>query len=205
LVVAMSEAAVTVHDIRFPDGEARKVDLGDAGWRLFGAGPRFVGLKSPEGKLRVLDLFDLKRTIELDAGSGSRLPLRLLFHADRALLLSSGKSQDEEPAGLGLTAFDLPSGKPAWGRPLVSEKMGACRSEAVAIYGDVVSLAVVPHDTARPVRQLVVKIDDGAVFDCSTDTGVARRDFPGVAGPVVLNGRVLVAGQDGVACLMSLE
>jgi hypothetical protein len=174
--------------------------------------------------VRVLDLADpdLVTKLPLDEPDRpGRRPVRLVFGARAALALDALDSDEGqrghvvEPV---LTAFELPgvkSGPPLpgrdrpearkiWKHRLASPSEGAFRVGVGEPFGDTLGLFVRPRDPGGAVRQSVVRIEDGAVFDCAPLV-LGAGQTPLSREPVVLNGRVIVECEEGIACLEGAE
>ena len=209
VVTRESDGTMGVRDVRLGGaGGKRTANWGDGDWRGLAAGRRFVGFRAPAGgggTVRVLDLSDPAQAIELkvddDAGQ-ARQPVHLAFRGRRALLLHAGEARAGELTGPQLAAFALPEGKRLWNRALAPAAAGPCRTTPLHVYGDTLSLAVAPTAGPQPVRQYVVRIEDGEMFDCSSALASPLQVPAPPASPVVLNGRVLVPTPAGAACLV---
>ena len=212
VVTRDSGGAIGVQDVRLAGAGGRRTADGVGGdWRGLAAGRRFVGFKPPagdRGTVRVLDLSNPGRAIELkvedDAGH-ARQPVHLAFCGSRAMLLYADEVRAGELTGPGLAAFELPEGKRLWNRALAPAAAGPCRTTPLHVYGGILSLAVAPTGGPRAVRQYVVRIEDGEMFDCSSVLDSARRAPAPAVSPVVLNGRVLVPTPAGPACLVGAK
>jgi outer membrane protein assembly factor BamB len=206
-----ADGAVAVLDVRTPEGgEGRSVKLERAEWRWIGAGSRFVGLKpgAGAGGVRVLDLADIQRAIELKINDGAgqaRQPVRMNFLGYRAILLYASEVHGEDLTAPGLAAFELPGGRKIWDRALAPAASGPCRVTKPSLYGDLISLAVTSRDGSQPTRRCVVAVAAGELFDCSTVADPPRPSSGAPGNPVVLNGRVLVSDPAGLICLVSAK
>ena len=205
-VTLEDSGTLRIRDIRMaPGGEGRTAEWGSAQWHPLASASRFAAFRSTAGggKVRVLDLLEPARDIELRAGDEpNRLPqpVRLAFVAGRALLLYADEIRPHELVAPGVAGFELPSGRLLWSRPLAAASAGPCRVSAPCPCGEFVGLTVLSDSSA--VRPRVIRVADGAMFDCSTARTDAARAWPGAGSPVVLNGWVVVPHQSGLACLV---
>lgn len=210
-LVLNTNGTVSVRDAWAPRGEgSRTVALGDQGWRPLGQGSGFAAfdMRNASGPVRVLDLSDFNRTVELAPGPTAtlkRLAHAAVFHGNRAFLVLTDVSAKGDVLSPALAAYDLPSGKMLWSSDLAPGVKGPCRVTPPEVYGNAVSLAVAAIDEPSAGRQLVFRIEDGAVFDCRAETRVAHKVMAGAGSPVVANGRVFIADSVGVSCLAIVE
>jgi hypothetical protein len=119
------------------------------------------------------------------------------------VLLFAEQVRGEELTSPSLEAFDLPEGKPAWKRILAPPEGGPCRASQLVLFGDCLSLLLTSAEASAAPRRLLVKVQDGEVFDCASI--MTPQPAPSAGSPVVLNGRVLFSDRWGVTCLMSLK
>jgi hypothetical protein len=153
-----------------------------------------------------VDLCATNRILRLELGSGRTCWPVQAFAADRRLLVLHAEKHAKglltDPA---LTAFDLPAATVAWTRRLAAENSGKWRIAEIGLYGDRMGITVVAGDRRQPCRQFVARIGDGNLFDCSAVLRGAGQNPVSAESPVVLNGRVLMVGEQGVACLAGRE
>jgi outer membrane protein assembly factor BamB len=210
VVTLQPDGTVLARDARGSRGIGSwKTNLESGGWHIFGVGSRFLGLRKQTGAepIRVLDLSDIGRTIEIkvtDSDGTPRRPNALVFQSNRALLVH-GTASTGDLVSPAMTAFDLPSGKALWTKELAPEITGACRVAQVAPYGNAVAVAVAAAGNALSNRQLVLALGDGSLFDCQAEMKIRQKVASGAWSPVVMNGRVVVAGDAGVSCLRTVE
>jgi hypothetical protein len=210
-LVLDTNGTVSVHDAWAPRGAgARTASLGGQDWRLLGLGPGFAAFVARDGSgpVRVLNFSDFDRAIELTPGPAAAPKRRahtVVFHDNRAFLVFVESSLKGDGVVPSLAAYELPSGKMLWTRELAPGHKGPCRVTMPEAWGSAVSVAIAPTDALSSGRQLVFRVEDGAAFDCRTQTGIAQEVAARTGGPIVANGRVFIAGTGGLSCLAVVE
>jgi hypothetical protein len=198
-----------LRDVRLRGNPApRVIDLGSEGWRAFCCGDGFlVACKVPgDGAIHAVDLCATNRILRLELESGrTRWPVQASIAGRRLVVLHAAKYAKGLLTDPALTAFDLPAATVAWTQRLTAEDSGTWRIAALGVCGGRMGITVVAGDRGQPCRQLVVGIGDGNLFDCSAVLGGAGQSPVSAESPVVLNGRVLMVGEQGVACLAGRE
>jgi outer membrane protein assembly factor BamB len=205
------DGTVQVRDVRpGPDGLALTGKWDAADWRPLACGGRFAAFRSGagDGRVRVLDMADPGRPIDLRAGDDPNrlpLPVRAVFSGDRAVLLHAAEVRGGELTAPGLAAFELPSGKRLWNRALAATPADACRITPPCLHGGFLGLTVLSADGTRTVRACVIRVEDGEVIDCPMAAAQTGRAWPPAGSPIPLNGWVLVPHQAGLTCFVSAQ
>jgi hypothetical protein len=204
-----SRSVCTVRDVRsrIPGaGQALAVEPGH--WRVLGVGERYVAVEEARKKERhIIDVANPGGAIPLPpvpAGDdGRRYPVHVWFDRDTAVLLHARAVQDDELLAPCLTAYALPKCDTVWQCDLDDGDDGLVRMGEPEVFGNTMAWTI-HYVQGSPPRPVVADLVSGTLTECAPAMPGDAADAVSHS-PVVMNGRVLVEYNGGIACLLSME